>query len=175
MGAGTIGPNLKKGVRGMRRTISAALAALAFTVVLTSPAFAGQPVVRTIEDSGTFPIRCGTMTLVEEYSLSVVVTRWLDGNGDMTRGHARLRFDGSITAPGSTLRVTEVGRFTSFIDGETEREIGLTYKFSAPGLGVVAHSVGLLTSFPDGSVEVKGPHDVSDDDSIKSLLCPLFE
>ena len=117
------------------------------------------------------------MTLVEEYSQSATVTTWLDSNGDVTRGHARVRFDGTITAPGSTLRLSDVGRFTSFIafgDG-TERQVGLVYKFSAPGLGVVAHDVGQITFFPDGSDPViKGPHDVWDN-GLEPLICPLFE
>ena len=89
-----------------------------------------------------------------------------------------MRFDGTITAPGSTLRLSDVGRFTSFIDfgqdGITERQVGIVYKFSAPGLGVVAHDVGQITFFPDGSVETKGPHDVWDN-GLEALICPLFE
>ena len=162
----------------MRRTIRAALAALALTAVIASPAAAAKPLVETFEESGTFEIPCGTVTLVETYSQTAVVTTWLDANGDATRGHARVRFDGTITAPGSTLRLSDVGRFTSFIDfgpdGATERQVGLVYKFSAPGLGVVAHDVGSLTFFPDGSVEVKGPHDVWDN-GLETLICPLFE
>jgi hypothetical protein len=162
----------------MRRSIRATLVALTLTALFAAPALAGQPVVETFDESGAFTIPCGTVTLVEEYSQSAVVTIWLDGNGDVTRGHARLRFDGTITAPGSTLRVSDVGRFTSFIDfgpdGPTVREVGIVYKFSAPGLGVVAHDVGVLTFFPDGSVETKGPHDVWDN-GLESLICPLFE
>ena len=162
----------------MHRTIRAVLAALTLTVVVAAPAAASKPITRTLEESGTFTIPCETVTLVEEYRRSVLVTTWLDGNGDMTRGHARVRFDGTITAPGSTLRLSDVGRFTSFIDigpdGPTVREVGIVYKFSAPGLGVVAHDVGSLTFFPDGSVETKGPHDVWDN-GLESLICPLFE
>jgi hypothetical protein len=162
----------------MRRSIRAALAALTLTALFATPALAAKPIVETFEESGTFTIPCTTVTLVEEYSQSVLVTTWLDGNGDVTRGHARLRFDGTITGPGSTLRLSDVGRFTSFIDfgpdGPTVREVGMVYKFSAPGLGVVAHDVGVLTFFPDGSVETKGPHDVWDN-GLESLICPLFE
>ncbi len=162
----------------MHRTIRAALAALTLMAIVAAPVAAGKPITETFEESGTFTIPCETVTLVEEYSQSVHVTTWLDDNGDMTRGHARLRFDGTITAPGSTLQVSDVGRFTSFIDigpdGPTVREVGMIYKFSAPGLGVVAHDVGSLTFFPDGSVEIKGPHDVWDN-GLESLICPLFE
>jgi hypothetical protein len=162
----------------MQRSIRAALAALTLTILIAGPAAAGQPIAETFDESGTFTIPCGTVTLVEQYSQSVVVTTWLDANGDMTRGHARLRFDGTITAPGSTLQVSDVGRFTSYIDfgpdGPTIREVGIVYKFSAPGLGVVAHDVGVLAFFPDGSVETKGPHDVWDN-GLESLICPLFE
>ncbi len=162
----------------MRRSIRAALAALALLAVVATPALAAKPLVETFEESGTFEIPCGTVTLIEEYHQSVVVTTWLDANGDMTRGHARLRFDGTITAPGSTLELSDVGSFTSFIDfgpdGPTERQVGLVYKFSAPGLGVVAHDVGVLAFLPDGSVEVKGPHDVWDN-GLEALICPLFE
>jgi hypothetical protein len=154
------------------------LAALTLTVLVAGPVAAAKPIAETFEESGTFTIPCETVTLVEEYSQSVHVTTWLDANGDMTRGHARLRFDGTITAPGSTLEVSDVGRFTSFIDigpdGPTVREVGIIYKFSAPDLGVVAHDVGSLTFFPDGSVEIKGPHDVWDN-GLESLICPLFE
>ncbi len=162
----------------MKRTIRAALAALSLAAVVATPALAAKPLVETFEDSGTFTIPCGTVTLVEDYSQTVVVTSWLDANGDVTRAHARVRFDGTITAPGSTLRLSDVGRFTSFIDfgpdGPTVREVGMIYKFSAPGLGVVAHDVGKLTFFPDGSVETKGPHDVWDN-GLEALICPLFE
>ncbi len=162
----------------MNRTIRAALAALALTAIAVAPAFAAKPLVETNEESGTFLIPCGTVTLVEEWRQSVVLTTWLDGTGDPTRAHARVRFDGKITAPGSTLRLSDVGRFTSFIDfgpdGATERQVGLVYKFSAPGLGVVAHDVGQITFFPDGSVETKGPHDVWDN-GLEALICPLFE
>ncbi len=162
----------------MQRTIRAALAALALTTANATPALAAKPLVETFEDSGTFEIPCGTVTLIEDYRQSVVVTTWLDANGDMTRGHARVRFDGTITAPGSTLQLSDVGRFTSFIDfgpdGPTERQVGLVYKFSAPGLGVVAHDVGVLTFFPDGTWETKGPHDVWDN-GLEALICPLFE
>ncbi len=162
----------------MQRSIRAALAALTLTVIIATPVAAGKPLVHTVEESGTFTIPCSTLTLVEEYSQSVVVTTWLDANGDMTRGHARLRFDGTITAPGSTFQVSDVGRFTSFIDfgpdGPTVREVGLIYKFSAPGLGVVAHDVGSITFFPDGSVQTKGPHDVWEN-GLESLICPLFD
>ena len=162
----------------MQRSIRAAVAALALTVVVATPAAAAKPVTRTVEAHGTFTIPCGTLTLVEEYTQSVLVTIWLDGDGHPMRGHARVRYDGTISAPGSTLRVSDVGRFTSFIDfgpdGPTVREIGMTYKFSAPGLGVVAHDVGSLTFLPDGSVETKGPHDVWDN-GLQSLICPLFE
>lgn len=162
----------------MRRTIRAALAALVLAAAFATPAFAAKPLVETFEESGTFLIPCGTVTLVEEYSQSVVVTTWLDANGDVTRGHARLRFDGTITAPGSTLQLSDVGRFTSFIDfgpaGPTERQVGLVYKFSAPGLGVVAHDVGVITFLPDGSVETNGPHDVWEN-GLEALICPLFE
>lgn len=160
----------------MHRTIRAALAALALTAIAATPALAAKPLVETFDESGTFPIPCGTVTLVEEYSQSATVTTWLDANGGVTRGHARVRFDGTITAPGSTLRVSDVGRFTSFIsfDG-TERQVGIVYKFSAPGLGVVAHDVGQITLFPDGSdPEIKGPHDVWDN-GLEALICPLFE
>jgi hypothetical protein len=144
-----------------------------------TPALAAKPLVQTMEESGTYTISCETVTLVEEYTLSFAVTRWLDANGDMTRGHARVRFDGTITGPGSTLRLSEQSRFTSFIDvgtdDQTIREIGLQYKFSAPGLGVVAHDVGVITFFPDGSEpEIKGPHDVWDN-GLEALICPLFE
>ena len=162
----------------MQRTIRADLAALALTAVLVTPALAAKPLVQTFEESGSFTIPCGTVTLVEEYSQSFVVTRWLDANGDMTRVHARVRFDGTITGPGSELRLSEQSRFTSFIDfaddGRTVREIGLQYKFSAPGLGVVAHDVGVLAFLPDGSVEVNGPHDVWDN-GLEALICPLFD
>ena len=162
----------------MQRTIRAALAALALSAVFAAPALAAKPLVETFEESGAFPIRCGTVTLTEEYTQSVVVTTWLDANGDMTRGHARLRWDGTITAPGSTLELSDVGTFTSFIDfgpdGPTERQVGLVYKFSAPGLGVVAHDVGVITFLPDGSVETDGPHDVWDN-GLETLICPLFE
>ena len=162
----------------MRRTIRATTAALALLAVVATPALAAKPLVATFDESGSFPIPCGTVTLVEEYRQSVVVTTWLDGNGEVTRGHARLRFDGTITAPGSTLQLSDVGSFTSFIDfgpdGPTERQIGLVYKFSAPGLGVVAHDVGVITFLPDGSVETTGPHDVWDN-GLESLICPLFE
>ena len=161
----------------MSRSIRAAVAALALMALLATPALAGKPLVQTMEESGTFTISCGSVTLVEEYTLSFVVTRWLDASGDMTRGHARVRFDGTITAPGSTLRLTEQSRYTSFIDfgpdGPTVREIGLQYKFSAPGLGVVAHDVGVLAFLPDGTVEVKGPHDVFEH-GLESVICPLF-
>jgi hypothetical protein len=164
--------------RGMRRSIRAGLAALTLTALFASPALAAKPVVQALEQSGTFTIACRSVTLVEAYTRSVQVTRWLDGDGHVTRGHARVRFDGTITAPGSTLRVSDVGRFTSFIDfgpdGPTVREAGMLYKFSAPGLGVVAHDVGVLRFLPDGSVEVKGPHDVWDN-GVESLICPLFE
>jgi hypothetical protein len=162
----------------MQRTVRAALAALALTAVIATPALAAKPLVETFEESGTFEIPCGTVTLIEEYRQSVVVTIWLDANGDVMRGHARLRFDGTITAPGSTLQLSDVGSFTSFIDfgpdGPTERQVGLVYKFSAPGLGVVAHDVGVITFLPDGSVETKGPHDVWDN-GLEALICPLFE
>ncbi len=162
----------------MTRTIRAALAAFTLTVVVAGPALAAKPVVQTIEDSGTLTIPCETVTLVEEYSQSVVLTTWLDANGDVTRGHARVRWDGTITGPGSTLRLSDVGRFTSFIDfgpdGPIERQVGVVYKFSAPGLGVVAHDVGIITFFPDGSVETKGPHDIWDN-GLETLICPLFE
>ena len=162
----------------MRRTIRAALAALTLTVVVAGPALAAKPIVQTFEESGTFTIECGTLTLVEEYSQSVVVTTWLDADGDRTRGHARVRFDGTITGPGSTLRLSDVGRFTSFMDfgpDGTERQVGVVYKFSAPGLGVVAHDVGVITFFPDRPPETKGPHDVFDNNGVEPLICPLFE
>jgi len=162
----------------MHRTIRAALAALALTAAIATPALAAKPFVETFEESGAFEILCGTVTLTEAYHQSVVVTTWLDADGDMTRGHARLRFDGTITAPGSTLELSDVGTFTSFIDfgpdGATERQVGLVYKFSAPGLGVVAHDVGVITFLPDGSVETDGPHDVWDN-GLEALICPLFE
>lgn len=162
----------------MRRTIRAAIAALTLTAVFATPALAGKPLVETFEESGTFPIQCETMTLLETYSQTVVVKTWLDANGDVTRGHARLRFDGTITGPGSTLRLSDVGRFTSFLDvdldGETTRQVGLVYKFSAPDLGVVAQDVGIITFFPDGSVETKGPHDIWDN-GLETVICPLFE
>ncbi len=162
----------------MHRTIRAALAALALTAILATPALAAKPLVETFDESGSFTIPCGTVTLVEEYRQSATVTTWFDGNGDVTRGHAKVRFDGTITAPGSTLRLSDVGRFTSFIDfgpdGATERQVGLVYKFSAPGLGVVAHDVGQIIFHPDGSVETKGPHDVWDN-GLEALICPLFE
>jgi len=163
---------------GMKRTLSAALAALALMALLTTPALAGKPLVQTFEESDSFTISCGTVTLVEEYTQSFVVTRWLDANGDMTRGHARVRFDGTITGPGSELRLSEQSRFTSFIDfgadGPTIREIGLQYKFSAPGLGVVGHDVGVLAFLPNGDVEVRGPHDVHEN-GVMPVICPLFE
>jgi hypothetical protein len=162
----------------MKRFISAVLTALALTAIVATPVAAAKPFTQTVDESGTFTIPCETVTLVEEYRQSVLVTTWLDSDGHVTRGHARLRFDGTISAPGSTLRVSDVGRFTSFIDfgpdGPTVREVGVIYKFSAPGLGVVAHDVGSLTFFPDGSVETKGPHDVFDN-GLESLICPLFE
>ena len=162
----------------MRRTIRAAMAAVALLAVVATPALAAKPLVETFEESGTFPIPCGTVTLIEDYTQSVVVTTWLDEDGDMTRGHARLRFDGTITAPGSTLELSDVGSFTSFIDfgpdGATERQVGVVYKFSAPGLGVVAHDVGVITFLPDGSVETRGPHDVWDN-GLEARICPLFE
>ena len=163
----------------MTRIIRAALAAVALMTVVASPVFAGKPIVRTIEDSGSQTIRCETVTLVEEYTRSVVVTTWLDDDGNRTRAHARVRVDGTITAPGSTLELSDVGRFTSFVDFEpggppTVRDVGMVYKFSAPGLGVVAHEVGVITYFPDGSVETKGPHDVWNN-GLEALLCPLFE
>ena len=162
----------------MHRMIRAALAALTLTAVLAAPVAAGKPIAETFDESGTFTIPCETVTLVEEYTQSVLVTTWVDENGDMTRARARLRFDGTITAPGSTLEVSDVGRFTSFLDigpdGPTVREVGMIYKFSAPDLGVVAHDVGSLTFFPDGSVETKGPHDVWDN-GLETLICPLFE
>lgn len=162
----------------MQRAIRVALGALVLTVLVASPAAAAKPVTRTVVAHGTFTIPCGTVTLVEEYSQSVLVTTWLDGDGHTTRGHARVHYDGTISAPGSTLRVSDVGRFTSFIDfgpdGPTVREIGMAYKFSAPDLGVIAHDVGRLTFHPDGSVEAKGPHDVWDN-GLQSLICPLFE
>lgn len=162
----------------MTRSIRAALAALTLSVVFAAPALAAKPLIETVEETGTFTIPCETVTLVEEYSQSVQVTTWLDGNGDVARGHARVRYDGTITAPGSTLRVSDVGRFTSFIsygpDGPTVRQVGLVYKFSAPGLGVIAHDVGVITFFPDGSVETKGPHDIWDN-GLESVICPLFE
>jgi hypothetical protein len=162
----------------MRRSIQATLAAITLMAVFATPALAGKPVVAMFEESGTFPIPCGTVTLIEEYSQAVVLTRWLDASGDMTRGHARVRFDGTISSPGSTLRVSDVGRFTGFIDlgpdGATERQVGLVYKISAPDLGVIAHDVGIITVFPDGSVETKGPHDVWDN-GLEALICPLFE
>ena len=162
----------------MHRTIRAALAALALTAIAAAPAFAAKPLVETNDETGTFLIPCGTVTLVEEWSQSVVLTTWLDRNGDATHAHARVRFDGTITAPGSTLRLSDVGRFTSFLEfgqaGMTERQVGIVYKFSAPGLGVVAHDVGQITFLPDGSVETKGPHDVWDN-GLEALICPLFE
>jgi hypothetical protein len=162
----------------MKRSISAVLTALALTAIVATPAAAAKPFAETVDESGTFTIPCETVTLVEEYRQSVLVTTWLDSDGHVTRGRARLRFDGTISAPGSTLRVSDVGRFTSFIDfgpdGPTVREVGMIYKFSAPGLGIVAHDVGSLTFFPDGSVETKGPHDVFDN-GLESLICPLFE
>ena len=162
----------------MQRTIRAALAALTLLALAATPALAAKPFVETFEESGTFTIQCVTVTLDEEYSQSVVVTMWVDGNGDVTRGHARLRFDGTISGQGSTLRLSDVGRFTSFIDfgpdGPTVREVGTVYKFSARGQGVVAHDVGVLTFLPDGSVETNGPHDVWDS-GLESLICPLFE
>ena len=163
----------------MRRTIQAAMAALALLAVVATPALAAMPLVETVDESGTFLIPCETVTLVEEWSQSVVLTTWLDGNGEATRAHARVRFDGTITAPGSTLRLSDVGRFTAFLDfgpeGVTERQVGMVYKFSAPGLGVVAHDVGQITFFPDGSdPEIKGPHDVWEN-GLEPLICPLFE
>lgn len=157
------------------------MAALALMALLATPALAGKPLVQTMEESGSYTISCETVTLVDEYEMSFAVKMWLDANGDMTRGHARVRFDGTITAEGSTLRLTEQSRYTSFIDfgpdGPTVREIGLQYKFSAPGLGVVAHDVGVLTTHPDGTFEVKGPHDVheSGESGVESLICPFFE
>ena len=164
----------------MRRTISAALAAVTLTIVVAGPALAAKPFVRTVEDSGTFTIECGTVTLVEEYRQSAVVTMWFDADSNLARAHARVQFDGTITGPGSTLRLSETGRFTSFLDvgpdGVTERQIGLVYKFSAPGLGVVAQEIGNLTFFPDGTFKASGPHDVFDnDDRVEPLICPLFE
>ena len=161
----------------MSRSIRAALAALALMALLATPALAGKPLVQTVEESGTSTIPCGAVTLVEEYHMTVVVTRWLDANGDMTRGHARVRFEGTITGPGSTLRLSDESRYTSFIDfgpdGPTIRDVGLQYKFSAPGLGIVAHDVGVLTTYPDGTFEVKGPHDVFEH-GLRSAICPLF-
>ena len=162
----------------MNRMIRAALAALTLTAILAAPVAAAKPMTRTVEQSGSFPIPCGTVTLVEEFSQSVLVTSWFDENGEMTRGHARVRYDGTISAPGSTLLVSDVGRFTSFIDfgpdGPTIHEVGMLYKFSTPDLGVVAHDVGKLTFLPDGSVEAKGPHDVTDN-GLEAMICPLFE
>ena len=100
----------------MNRTIRAAFAALALTAIAATPAFAAKPAGRDKRGERQFLIPCGTVTLVEEWSQSVVLTTWLDGNGDATRAHARVRFDGTITAPGSTLRLSDVGRFTSFMD-----------------------------------------------------------
>jgi hypothetical protein len=162
----------------MRRSIGAALAALALTAVVAGPAFAAQPLVRTMQESGTVTIACETVTLVETYSRSVVMTRWFDADGHMIRGHARVRVDGTITAPGSTLHVSDVGRFTSFIDfgpdGPTVREAGITYQLSAPGMGVVAREVGVLKVYPDGSFQIGGPHEVSET-GLEAQICPLFE
>jgi hypothetical protein len=162
----------------MPRSIRAALAALTLTAVVAGPAMAGKAITATLQDSGTFTIPCRTVTLVEAYTRSVLMTRWLDDDGHVTRGHARVRFDGTITAPGSTVRLSDVGRFTSFIDfgpdGPTVREVGMSYKISAPGQGVIAHDVGVLKFLPDGSVETNGPHDVWDN-GLESLICPLFE
>ncbi len=161
----------------MSRSIRVALAALALMAVSATPALAGKPLVETFQESDTSTIPCGSVMLVEEYTLSVVLTMWLDANGDMTRGHARVRYEGTITGPGSTLRLSDESRYTSFIDfgpdGPTEREVGLQYKFSAPGLGIVAHDVGLLKFNPDGTVEIKGPHDVHEN-GVRALICPLF-
>ena len=161
----------------MRRSGGAALAALALTAVYTTPVFASKPLVETTQETGSFEIPCETVTLVEEFSQSVVSTTWFDGNGDPTRGHARVRFDGTIHGPGSTLTLSDIGRFTAFIDfrpnGAT-RQVGIVYKISAPGHGIVAHDVGVITFFPDGSVDIKGPHDVWDN-GLEALVCPLFE
>ena len=43
----------------MQRTIRAALAALALTAVIATPALAAKPLVETFEESGTFEIRAG--------------------------------------------------------------------------------------------------------------------
>jgi len=154
------------------------MAALALMTLMATPALAGKPVVETFEESDTSTLPCGTVTLVEDYRLSVVVTSWFDADGEMTRGHARVRFEGTITGPGSTLRLSDESRYTSYIDfgpdGPTIRDVGLQYKFSAPGLGIVAHDVGVLKFNPDGTIEVKGPHDVFEH-GLRSVVCPLFE
>ena len=162
----------------MRRSLGAALAALGLTAVFATPAFAGKPLIETFQETDSFEIACETVTLVEEFSQSVVSTTWFDAGGEPTRGHAHVRFDGTITGPGSTIALSDVGRFTGFVDhgpnGDIERQVGMVYKISAPGHGIIAHDVGVITFFPDGSVDIKGPHDVWDN-GLEALVCPLFE
>ena len=117
------------------------------------------------------------MTLVEEYRLSVVVTSWLDANGDMTRGHARVRFEGTITGPGSTLRLSDESRYTSFIDfgpdGPTVRDVGLQYKFSAPGSASSPTMSASSRSTRTGRSRSRARM-TSHEDGLGSVICPLF-
>jgi hypothetical protein len=160
----------------MRRCWSALGAAVLLVAMVVPTASAAAPSRDRFIDSGEFDIDCGEFTLHETYTDRMTITEWTRGSTTYVQVHHR--WSGVITGPGGIEVLLDPSHFTNFItirDGEqTDRQVGLIYRYVVPGIGRVALDAGVIEFAPDGSVTIHGPHDVWDT-GLEPLICPLFE
>ena len=160
----------------MRRSWLALGAALLMAAMVAPSVSAAAPVREQFIDAGEFEIDCGTFTLHETYSDLITVTERTRGSTTYVQVHHR--WSGVIIGPGGIEVLLDPSHFTNFItvqDGEqTDRQVGLVYRYVVPGIGRVAIDAGVIVFSPDGSVEIHGPHDVWET-GLEPLICPLFE
>ena len=94
---------------------------------------------------------------------------WFAG-GEFVRAIVHWNYDGTISANGKT--IVERDTWTSLVDADGSRNVGLTVHIQGPG-GIVVRDAGRVTRDSDGNLQVvNGPHEQLFGESFCPAIAP---
>lgn len=158
----------------LRRTTAVLVAAMGATLVIAARATATPPITTetSFHDTRTNFIDCGSFSLTGDWDITRRTTTFLDDGGTPTGLTLHIRFDGTLTHNGRSVR--DNGSFHRTID-LSDGSITVTGGFrviTAPKQGVLLHQTGRGILLGGAGVFGAGPNEWNNQQF--GALCAYF-